>query len=127
MFQYDKAFLTIATTNLESLVRFYAKFFQQEADSYIPEIYAEFHLKQLQLGIFVPKVDHRSQFSNTTHNPTSICLEVTSLEETIEHLYSIDYLPRSTSLPITIASHGRETYIYDPDGNRLILHQGKTE
>ncbi|MGL4621884.1 MAG: VOC family protein, partial [Chroococcidiopsis sp.] len=26
---------------------------------------------------------------------------------------------------IVTASHGREIYAYDPDGNRIILHQAK--
>ena len=50
----------------------------------------------------------------------SLCLEVVSLEDSIDRLAHLGYPPRG---PITIASHGREIYADDPDGNRLILHQ----
>jgi hypothetical protein len=50
----------------------------------------------------------------------ALCLEVPNLEEAIAHLTSLGYPPTST---IITASHGREVYAADPDGNWLILHQ----
>jgi hypothetical protein len=50
----------------------------------------------------------------------SLCLEVASLEDSIDKLTQLGYPPLAQ---ITTASHGREIYAYDPDGNRLILHQ----
>ncbi|MBD0267928.1 MAG: VOC family protein, partial [Cyanobacteria bacterium Co-bin8] len=46
--------------------------------------------------------------------------EVVDLEGAIAHLTTLGYPPPG---PVMIASHGREIYAYDPDGNRLILHQ----
>ncbi len=118
--RYSKAFITIATVNISFLVEFYVQLLQQQPRIYLPNIYAEFSLVGLQLGIFVPKPNHRQKFSYSQQGSLSICLEVDDLEETIAYLRTIDY-PRQPE--ILIASHGRETYIYDPDGNLLILHQ----
>jgi predicted enzyme related to lactoylglutathione lyase len=118
--RYSKAFITIATVNISSLVEFYVQLLQQQPQTYLPNTYAEFSLVGLQLGIFVPKPNYRQEFSYSQQGSSSICLEVDDLEETIVYLRTINY-PRQPE--ISIASHGRETYIYDPDGNRLILHQ----
>ena len=80
IFQCTNAFVTLASVKIESLVDFYTQLLGQAPTSYIPNIYAEFQLSGLRLGIFKPK-------------------------------------------EILTASHGKETYAYDPDGNRLILHQ----
>jgi predicted enzyme related to lactoylglutathione lyase len=120
MLRCSKTFVVIATVNLPSLVEFYVQLLQQQPKTYLPNIYAEFDLVGLQLGIFVPKPNHRQEFSYSQQTSLSICLEVDNLEETIVYLRTINY-PRQPE--ISIASHGRETYIYDPDGNRLILHQ----
>ena len=45
---------------------------------------------------------------------------VDNLERSINELAQLGYPPQGQ---ITTASHGREIYAYDPDGNRLILHQ----
>ncbi len=53
--------------------------------------------------------------------PISLCLEVIDLEAAIAHLTDLGYPPPGK---ILTASHGREIYAADADGNRLILHQG---
>nr|WP_289501139.1 hypothetical protein [Gloeocapsopsis sp. IPPAS B-1203] len=50
----------------------------------------------------------------------SLCLEVSDLENAVAHLTSLGYPPLGETLT---ASHGKEIYAYDPQGNRLILHQ----
>ena len=50
----------------------------------------------------------------------SLCLEVTDLPMAIAHLTDMGYPPPGE---IIAASHGTEIYAYDPDNNRLILHQ----
>jgi hypothetical protein len=50
----------------------------------------------------------------------SLCLEVANLDQAIARLTHLGYPPPG---PILTASHGREIYAYDHDGNRLILHQ----
>ena len=75
---------------------------------------------RLRLGIFQPKKNHQSEFDRSTGSRMSICIEVENLEMAIEHLTKIGFPP---SGEITTASHGKEIYAYDRDGNRLILHQ----
>lgn len=50
-----------------------------------------------------------------------------SSEQKPEGVASRPHTPLTRQLygEITIASHGRECYAYDPDGNRLILHEAK--
>ncbi|MBA2747243.1 MAG: hypothetical protein H0U45_00545 [Tatlockia sp.] len=50
----------------------------------------------------------------------SLCLEVEDLASAIAYLINIGYPPPGE---IVTASHGKEIYACDPDGNRLILHQ----
>ncbi|MBD2354484.1 VOC family protein [Tolypothrix sp. FACHB-123] len=119
-FQYSDAIVTIATVNLDAIVSFYTKLLGQNPISVIPKVYAEFQLSGLRLGIFKPKSTDEAEFESTTKSKISLCLEVSNLEAAIAHLISLGYPPPRN---ITIASHGREIYAYDPDGNRLILHQ----
>ena len=120
VFQCTGALVTLATVDTDILVRFYTKFLIQEPKPYIPNVYAEFQLPGLRLGIFKPKETNQSEFENTVKSGMSLCLEVRNLESAIVHLTSLGYPPPGE---ILTASHGKEIYAYDPDGNRLILHQ----
>ncbi|MEH2026028.1 VOC family protein [Nostoc sp.] len=129
VFQYTNAFVTIASVNSEELVNFYTRLLEQKPVILIPNVYAEFNLVSMRLGIFKPKNTNESEFeaiSNDkplyfyTKSKISLCLEVSNLEDAIAHLTTLGYPPPGD---ISIASHGREIYAYDPDGNRLILHQ----
>src|SRR5688572_27670529 len=117
-FQYTDAFVTLATADAETLVRFYRQLLHQEPKPYIPHVYAEFQLTGLRLGIFLPKATHLEEFAKSMLSGMSLCLEVDNLEDAIAHLTRIGYPPPGE---ITTASHGREIYAYDPMGNRLIL------
>ncbi|MBC7970367.1 MAG: VOC family protein [Verrucomicrobia bacterium] len=132
------ALLTLATPHFAALTQFYSQLLNQQPAVLRPNVYAEFHLPGLKLGIFRPKeTPHsRSDFGGsaqsnaeltskplpTPHSPTSmsLCLEVENLEGAIAHLTQLGYPPPGA---IITASHGREVYAYDPDGNWLILHQ----
>ncbi|BAY25350.1 hypothetical protein NIES2100_51560 [Calothrix sp. NIES-2100] len=124
IFQYTDAFVTLATVNFDTLVNFYTQFFGQNPTNLMPKVYAEFQLSGLRLGIFQPKSTHEAEFETTAKSKISLCLEVSNLEAAIAHLISLGYPPPGN---MTIASHGREIYAYDPDGNRLILHQAPTQ
>ncbi len=124
VFQYTNAFVTIASVNCENLVNFYTKFLGQKPVILIPNVYAEFNLLSMRLGIFKPKNTNELEFEAITKSKISLCLEVSNLENAIAHLTTLGYPPPGK---ISVASHGREIYAYDPDGNRLILHQGKEE
>lgn len=117
---YTTAFIALADRKGNSLVRFYQHLFGQAPTVYIPDVYAEFQLLGLRLGIFQPKEGHQIEFSASSSGSMSLCLEVDSLEQAIDCLRSLGYPPPGK---VTIASHGREIYAYDPAGNRLILHE----
>ena len=117
---FTSAFVTIASVNLDRTVDFYTQLLEIAPQGCIPNVYAEFYLPGLRLGIFCPHPRHRDEFSQPQQSGMSICLEVVSLEHAIAKLTQLGYPPPGV---ITIASHGREIYAYDPDSNRLILHQ----
>ncbi|BAU67313.1 glyoxalase/bleomycin resistance protein/dioxygenase [Stanieria sp. NIES-3757] len=114
------ALVTIAAIEYQKVIDFYRKLLSQEPKPYISDVYGEFQLPGLRLGIFYPKISHQSEFNNSAHSGISICLEVENLENAIAHLNQIGYPPPGE---IITASHGKEIYAYDPAGNRLILHQ----
>lgn len=118
--KYINAIVTLATLDLELSMEFYSKLLGEKPKHYLPHIYALFQLKNLSLGIFQPKETNWQEFANPTQSSMSLCLEVENLEKAIEHLTKINYPPPGK---IIKASHGLEIYAYDPDGNRLILHQ----
>lgn len=119
-FQCTEAFVTLATNNFEELVNFYAHFLTQNPSNHIKNVYAEFELSRLKLGIFHPKESHYSEFNDSFKSSMSLCLEVNDLEKAMHHLESLGHPPFDE---INHASHGREVYAYDIDGNRIILHQ----
>ncbi|PSB30750.1 VOC family protein [Chlorogloea sp. CCALA 695] len=114
------AFVTLATSNFDKLVSFYTEFWQQKPQIYRQNVYAEFQIAGLRLGIFQPDKSNNAEFANSRNSSISLCLEVEDLNSAIAHLTNISYPP---SGEIVTASHGKEVYAYDPDGNRLILHQ----
>ncbi|RUR78727.1 VOC family protein [Chlorogloeopsis fritschii PCC 9212] len=122
LFQCTDAIVTLASVNIENLVVFYTKLLGFEPATLIPNVYAEFQLPGLKLGIFKPKQTNSSEFENSVRSKMSLCLEVSDLENAIAHLSLLGYPPPGE---IIVASHGKEIYAYDPDGNRLILHQSK--
>jgi catechol 2,3-dioxygenase-like lactoylglutathione lyase family enzyme len=118
-----EAFLTLGTVQFEPLVAFYQGLLGQAAQPYLPDRYAEFTLPGMKLALFRPQIGHRAEFDQPSSGGMSLCLEVEDLEGAIAHLAALGYPPPG---PILTASHGREVYAYDPDGNRLILHQSAT-
>jgi predicted enzyme related to lactoylglutathione lyase len=119
-FKYRDMFVVFASTNIAELTSFYTDILGQAPKKYIPDTYTEFQLTGIKLGIFQPKLEHEFEFSNSNHSKMSLCLEVENLEGAIAYLRKLGC---NISKEITIASHGREIYAYDPDGNRIILHE----
>ncbi|ALF55475.1 glyoxalase [Nostoc piscinale CENA21] len=120
--RYTEVLVAIATVNLEEVVNFYTQLLSEKPSNVIPNVYAEFQLTSLRLGIFQPQQSHESEFTHSTKSKISLCFEVSNLEVAIAHLTNLGYPPPGE---ISIASHGREIYAYDPEGNRLILHEAK--
>ncbi|WP_416667603.1 VOC family protein [Egbenema bharatensis] len=127
--EFDAVFVTLVDGEGEALVRFYRDLLGLEPIAYSPNRYAEFRVGGLRLGIFQPAADQRSQFYPSPGEPgssggMSLCIEVKQLEGAIDRLTELGYPPPGE---IRTASHGREIYAYDPAGNRLILHEAKTQ
>lgn len=118
-FSCSSAFVTLAANDLEKLVLFYSNLLNMTPQQYTPNRYAEFKLPGLRLGIFQPKQSHQAEFENSS-SAMSLCLEVSHLENAVARLTHLGYPPPGE---IITASHGKEIYAYDPEGNRLILHQ----
>lgn len=128
-------FVTIATQQWEPMVQFYSHILGQEPQPHSPHSYAEFKIGGLKLGLFFPKESHQSEFSLPAQSAISLCMEVENLDHS-RKIINVAYNRFKTGLTgyiepnahhrygeIAIASHGRECYAYDPDGNRLILHE----
>ena len=118
--EYSIAWVTIAAQNFEKTHNFYAQLLGKEPDRMMgpvdAPIYAEFHLKGLHIGVYRPK----TEIFTSEPSRLSICLQVEDLENSIAHLSEIDH---PVSGDILTSRHGREVYVLDPDGNRLILYQ----
>lgn len=117
-------FVTLATQRLNQLVDFYQQLFQQEPTVYREAVYAEFSFPGLRLGIFCPDETQAGEFATDRAGRMSLCLEVGDLDRAIAQFSELGYPPPG---PILSPSHGREVYAYDPDGNRLILHQSRSQ
>jgi catechol 2,3-dioxygenase-like lactoylglutathione lyase family enzyme len=118
--QYTSALVTLASVNFPKIVDFYTDFLGHKPTTYIPNVYAEFQLSGVRLGIFLPKKEHCHEFETPTKSKMSLCLEVSDLENAIARLSALGYPAPGE---IIRASHGKEIYAYDPDGNRIILYQ----
>lgn len=120
--RYVEAFVAIASEQFSQTVRFYQALLAQAPNQLWPDKYAEWVLKGgLKLGVFYPQNDHRAEFQADQAGPMSLCFEVENLDAAVDCLTALGFPP--TEL-VQTASHGREVYAYDPEGNRLILHQG---
>lgn len=118
--QCSSAYVAIASVELERLVAFYTALLGQNPHPHWPQRYAEFNYGGLKLGLFQPQASHAAEFASPHPGTMSLCLDVTDLDQAIARLTELGYPPPG---PILTASHGREIYAYDPDGNRLIVHQ----
>jgi catechol 2,3-dioxygenase-like lactoylglutathione lyase family enzyme len=114
------AFVTIGASNWEKSREFYQLLLDQAPLTIIPNAYAEFQLPGLRLGIYRPGPVGSISRSPVDQGHLSLCLTVDSLEAALDHLAAIGHPVEG---PIGIASHGREAFAADPDGNRLILYQ----
>ncbi len=115
-----RAFVAIATPQLDRAVAFYQALLGQAPAPYQPERYAEFRMGELKLALFQPKPERLPDFAQSHPGAMSVCLEVPDLAAAITIVTDLGYPPPGD---IITASHGQEVYAYDPDGNRLILHQ----
>lgn len=133
MADYQELFVAIAVHQWEPMVQFYRSVLAPPSHPLIPNSYAEFRAGGLKLALFLPKDDHRPEFAHPAQSAISLCVEVDHLTHALERIDTAYAELEQTEYQepdghcrygaITIASHGRECYAYDPDGNRLILHE----
>jgi hypothetical protein len=116
---YSEIFVALARTQIARQVNFYSTLLASSPKLQTAS-YAEFHLLGLRLALFTPKANHQLEFTAAHSGAMSLCLEVSDLERLIDHLKTLGYAPPGK---IIYSSHGQEIYAYDPDGNRIILHQ----
>ena len=116
---YSEVFVALSSLQVSVLADFYKGLVGIEPKVNAPS-YAEFQLTGLRLAIFAPKKENAAEFEGRSSGAMSLCLEVEDLAQAIAHLTALGYPP---SGEIMHTSHGQEIYAYDPDGNRLILHQ----
>jgi predicted enzyme related to lactoylglutathione lyase len=117
------AFVTIGASNWEKSVEFYQLLLDQAPLSIIPNAYAEFQLPGLRLSVYRPQGEAERPAVLADPIPQarlSLCLTVDNLEDALDHLAAMGH---PVPVPIHTASHGREAFGTDPDGNRLILYQ----
>jgi hypothetical protein len=122
--QCSTVFVAFADWNGGELNAFYQALFEQEPSIKIPQVYTEFQLPGIRLGLFNPKAEQRTEFVAQSSGGMSLCVEVENLEQAIAHITHLGYPPPGH---IQLASHGREIYAYDPCGNRLILHESRRD
>jgi predicted enzyme related to lactoylglutathione lyase len=120
MIQARKIWVTLADFDGVTLKTFYRTLLGQDPEVKIPNVYTEFNLPGLRLGLFKPKPDHQREFTAASPSGMSLCLEVENLEAVIAQLTQLGHPPTTS---IQTASHGRELYIYDPNRNRIILYE----
>jgi catechol 2,3-dioxygenase-like lactoylglutathione lyase family enzyme len=107
--------VSIATPDLPRLQAFYQDLLGTEPVAVIPEIYVEFQLSGLRLGLY------RSHHPDFVAQPgaISICLQVKSLEAFLQN----PSLPGLQLSSERHAEHGKEVDCRDPDGNRIVIHE----
>ncbi|HRP08322.1 MAG TPA: VOC family protein [Gemmatimonadales bacterium] len=111
-------FAAIAAGDLAVSVEFYRSLLGREPDLKTRDIYVEFHLPGLRLGIFSPRESHRDEFAGAS-GALSLVLAVPDIEQAHAEFSARNSARRPG--PLVDASYGREFYGYDPDGNRLIV------
>jgi predicted enzyme related to lactoylglutathione lyase len=115
---YTRAFVTLAAPQWERSIAFYSQLLNQEPHGLQADRYGAFDLGSWKLAIYRPKREELEPPG--TYPALSLCFQVPDLDETLTHLAKLNLDPPG---PIQAASHGREVYLYDPDGNRIILYE----
>jgi predicted enzyme related to lactoylglutathione lyase len=124
MLLLKKIWIAFADFDGMTLKQFYQDLLGQAPTLDIPNVYVEFDLPGFRLGLFKPKLDQQAEFRSQNPGGMSLCLHVENLETAIAHLQNLGHPPLQT---IQQTSHGRELYLYDPYGNRIILYEPQVE
>jgi catechol 2,3-dioxygenase-like lactoylglutathione lyase family enzyme len=117
-FVITRSLVTIAAIDWAATLSFYQDLLQQAPPALQPDRYAEFQLTDCRIALYAPRATETP--IPQPYPSLSLCLHVQSLEGAIVQLQS-----RNITIPegIQHSGHGREIYIYDPNGNRIILYE----
>lgn len=117
----ERSFITIAVTDWPQSLKFYQCLLQLPPQALQPDRYAEFHPPGCTMALYVARPEESSQPTDQLAYPSmSLCLQVKSISAILPHLQMLDYEPPAG---IQYSSHGAEIYVYDPNGNRIILYE----
>ncbi|MBE9032088.1 hypothetical protein IQ266_20320 [filamentous cyanobacterium LEGE 11480] len=119
-FSITKSLTTIAVIDWQVSLSFYAALLQMPPQKLQTDRYAEFCLANLTIALYVPRATEPPSPSTRAHPSLSLCLYVQPLSAAIERLTALGYAPPKG---IQQSSHGQEIYVYDPNGNRIILYE----
>jgi predicted enzyme related to lactoylglutathione lyase len=114
---YTRAFITLAAPQWGRSIAFYRQLLNQEPEALQADRYGAFDLGSWKMAIYRPKLEELEPPG--TYPALSLCFQVPDLDQTLVHLANLNLDPG----PIQTVSHGREVYLYDPDGNRIILYE----
>ena len=114
-----EATAAIGAEDFSRSVAFYTALLGREPDHRIGDGHAEFRLPGLRLEIFRPRAGGADDFRNPPGRRFGLGLvfRVSDLSRAVAEVERLG----GAAAPAFDASHGRECYAYDPDGNRLIL------
>ncbi|NJM46152.1 MAG: VOC family protein [Alkalinema sp. RU_4_3] len=115
---YTQAFVTLAAPQWDRSIAFYSQLLAQEPEGLQTDRYGAFDLGGWKLAIYRPKLEE--QEPPAAYPTLSLCFQVPNLDETLVYLATLNMEDPG---PIQQVSHGREVYLYDPDGNRIILYE----
>ena len=110
--QPDAAIFSLRTPNFEQTLAFYGALLG-EPERVEPRQWAAFGLPGCRLIVW------SGPGAEVSHgNALQLCLQVANLDQAHTALGSL-----AAPLPIREASHGRELFFSDPDGNEIVLYE----
>ncbi|MEB3274695.1 MAG: VOC family protein [Prochlorothrix sp.] len=112
-------FIAIGTSDLDALVTFYRDLLDQDPQVYQADRYGEFRIPGLRLALFQPQADQADQFRSTIGGSLSVCITVSDLDRAIDRCCDLHLSPSAMQM----ASHGREFFVQDPLGNRILFYE----
>lgn len=119
---FHRAFLALGSNKFEESVAFYSKLLGREPAERIGDYYAAFELPEVRLGIFRPREQNSQDFENPVANQAGLSLVfyVPDLPKAMETVLALGHPAPG---PVAENSKGREVYVFDPTGNRIILFE----